>query len=326
MVVFAQRSLVQLAGTIAIAALAAVALSRDAAAQTKLRLGKAQANQFAFLPADIGAEAGIFKRHGIDLDISAFAGDAKMVQGLTAGSIDVALGGSPSFASIVKGAPMKAVAVFSGAPNIIMLTVLKDSPLKTPSDLKGHTVSVSGAGSLTFWLTQQLSRRLGWGDDGIKITPLGASEAQIAALMTHQIDATTTDSVTVEKFVESGNGRILVKFGDFFPDFVSSCIYASTDLIDNKPDVLRAFLAGWFETIAYMNDHRPGVIDITMKQIGLSSGVANAIYDDTMPTMSLNGRFNPKALDILANSFVDTKLLPSKPDMSQLYTEAYLAK
>jgi ABC-type nitrate/sulfonate/bicarbonate transport system substrate-binding protein len=326
MVVFAQRSLVRLAGTVAIAALAAVALSRDAAAQTKLRLGKAQANQFAFLPADIGAEAGIFKRHGIDLDISAFAGDAKMVQGLTAGSIDVALGGSPSFASIVKGAPMKAVAVFSGAPNIIMLTVLKDSPLKTPSDLKGHTVSVSGAGSLTFWLTQQLSRRLGWGDDGIKITPLGASEAQIAALMTHQIDATTTDSVTVEKFVESGNGRILVKFGDFFPDFVSSCIYASTDLIDNKPDVLRAFLAGWFETIAYMNDHRPGVIDITMKQIGLSSGVANAIYDDTMPTMSLNGRFNPKALDILANSFVDTKLLPSKPDMSQLYTEAYLAK
>ena len=323
---FAQRSLVRLAGTVAIAALAAVALSRDAAAQTKLRLGKAQANQFAFLPADIGAEAGIFKRHGIDLDISAFAGDAKMVQGLTAGSIDVALGGSPSFASIVKGAPMKAVAVFSGAPNIIMLTVLKDSPLKTPSDLKGHTVSVSGAGSLTFWLTQQLSRRLGWGDDGIKITPLGASEAQIAALMTHQIDGTTTDSVTVEKFVESGNGRILVKFGDFFPDFVSSCIYASTDLIDNKPDVLRAFLAGWFETIAYMNDHRPGVIDITMKQIGLSSGVANAIYDDTMPTMSLNGRFNPKALDILANSFVDTKLLPSKPDMSQLYTEAYLAK
>jgi NitT/TauT family transport system substrate-binding protein len=326
MVVFAQRSLVQLAGTVAIAALAAVALSHDAAAQTKLRLGKAQANQFAFLPADIGAEAGIFKRHGIDLDISAFAGDAKMVQGLIAGGIDVALGGSPSFASIVKGAPMKAVAVFSGAPNIIMLTVLKDSPLKTPSDLKGHTVSVSGAGSLTFWLTQQLSRRLGWGDDGIKITPLGASEAQIAALMTHQIDATTTDSVTVEKFVESGNGRVLVKFGDFFPDFVSSCIYASTDLIENKPDVLRAFLAGWFETIVYMNDHRPGVIDITMKQIGLSSGVANAIYDDTMPTMSLNGRFNPKALDILANSFVDTKLLPSKPDMSQLYTEAYLAK
>ena len=249
-----------------------------------------------------------------------------MVQGLTAGSIDIALGGSPSFAAIVKGAPMKAVAVFSGAPNIIMLTVLKDSPLKTANDLKGKAISVSGAGSLTFWLTQQLSRRLGWGDDGIRITPLGASEAQIAALMTHQIDGTTTDSVTVEKFVETGNGRILVKFGDYFPDFVSSCIYASSDLIGKKPDALRAFLAGWFETIAYMRDHRQASIDFTIKSIGLSPAVAGAIYDDTMPTMSLDGRFNAKALDTLASSFIDLKLLPSKPDMSTLYTEAYLPK
>jgi NitT/TauT family transport system substrate-binding protein len=295
-------------------------------AQTTLRVGKAQAKQFVFLPADIGADAGIFKKHGLDLEISTFAGDAKMVQALTAGSLDIALGGSPSFASIVKGAPMKAVAVFSGAPNIIMLTVLKDSPLKSVQDLKGHTVSVSGIGSLTFWLTQQLSRRLGWGDDGIKITPLGASEAQIAALMTHQIDGTTTDSVTVEKFVETGNGRILVNFGEYFPDFVSSCIYASTDLIANKPDVLRSFLAGWFETIGYMRDHKPAIVSVTSKQLDISTTVANAIYDDTMPTMSPDGRFNAKALDTLAEAFVDTKLLPAKPDMSQLYTEAYLSK
>ncbi len=250
-------------GTRCVAFVAAVVLidlisSASGFAQTTLRVGKAQAKQFVFLAADIGADAGIFKKHGLDLDISTFGGDAKMVQALTAGSLDIALGGSPSFAAIVKGAPMKAVAVFSGAPNIIMLTVLKDSPLKTAQDLKGHTVSVSGNGSLTFWLTQQLSRRLGWGDDGIKITPLGASEAQIAALMTHQIDGTTTDSVTVEKFVETGNGRILVNFGEYFPDFVSSCIYASTDLIANKPDALRSFLAGWFETIGYMRDHKTG--------------------------------------------------------------------
>ena len=58
----------------------------------------------------------------------------------------------------------------------------------------------------------------------------------------------------------------------------------------------------------------------------MSPAVAGAIYDDTMPTMSLDGRFNAKALDMLASSFVDLKLLPSKPDMSTLYTEAYLPK
>jgi NitT/TauT family transport system substrate-binding protein len=310
----------------ALACAIVILAANSASAQTTLRLGKAQANQFAFIPADIGIDAGIFKKHGIDLDISAFAGDAKMTQALTAGSLDVALGGCPSFAAIAKGAPMKAVGVFSSAPNIIMLVVLKDSPLKTAEDLKGRKVSVSTAGSLTFWLTQQLSHRLGWGDDGIAITPLGASDAQIAALMTHQIDGVTTDSVTVYKFVETGNGRVLLKYGDYFRDFVSSCIYASDNLIQSKPDALRAFLAGWYQTIVYMFDHKQATIDITVKQIGVSPGVAAAIYDDTMPVMTLDGHFDAKALDLLASSFVDMHLLPDKPDMSKLYTEAFLPK
>jgi NitT/TauT family transport system substrate-binding protein len=319
----------QMWATCAMAALAAISLVLGpdrASAQTTLRVGKAQANQFAFIPTDIGVEEGIFKRHGLDLDINAFAGDAKMTQALTAGSLDVALGGCPSFVAIVKGAPMKAVAVFGGAPNIIMLVVLKNGPLQTVEDLKGRKVSVSTPGSLTFWLTQQLSRRLGWGDDGIAITPLGSSNAQIAALTTHQIDGVTTDSVTVYKFVETGNGRVLVKYGDYFKDFVSSCIYASDDLIKSKPDALRAFLAAWFETIVYMRDHRQASIDITVKLIDVSPGVAASIYDDTMPVMTLDGHFNPKALDLLAASFVDMGLLPDKPDMSKLYTEAFLPK
>jgi len=68
---------------------------------------------------------------------------------------------------------MKAVAAGANAPNTIMLVVLKDGPVKTVDDLKGRVVSVSTTGSLTYWLTQQLSRAQGWGDEGIKISPLG---------------------------------------------------------------------------------------------------------------------------------------------------------
>ncbi len=297
-----------------------------ASAQTTLRVGKAQANQFAFLPADIGMATGIFKKHGVEIEISAFGGDARMIQALTAGGIDIALGSGPAFASIVKGAPMKAVAAAADAPNTIMLVVLKDGPIKTVDDLKGRPVSVSTPGSLTYWLTQQLSLAQGWGDEGIKITPLGASETQIAALRTHQVDGVTTDSITVDKFVESGGGRILVKFGDRVKDFHVHVIYASNELIAHRPDAIRAFLAGWFETIAYMRAHRQETIEFAASHMGMSMTVAGAGYDDTMPTMSLNGRFNQKALDVLAASFADLKALPSKPDMSALLTEAFLPK
>jgi NitT/TauT family transport system substrate-binding protein len=307
-------------------ALAAVLAAGAARAQTAIRLGKAQANQFAFAPADVGLDTGIFKNNGINLEISAFAGDAKMVQALAAGSLDIALGGGPALASIVKGAPMRGVAAGADAPNTIMLTVLKDGPVQTVADLKGRTVSVSTVGSLTYWLVQQLSRSEGWGDSGIKIAPLGSSEAEIAALRTHQIDGVATDSVTIYKFVETGAGKILVKFGDRVKDFHVHIIYASNALMQSKPEALRAFLAGWFETISFMHDHKQATVDIVTAHTGVSPAIAAEAYDDGMPIMNPTGRFSPKALDVLGQSFVDTGTLPEKPDMSQLVTEAYLPK
>ena len=58
---FADRAAALIAGR------AACARSR---AETKLRVGKAQPNQFAFVPADIGVDTGIFKKHGLDVEIS----------------------------------------------------------------------------------------------------------------------------------------------------------------------------------------------------------------------------------------------------------------
>lgn len=329
----AQRSTMRGAYAIAIAAVAALATVAGAVlpaaaadAQPVVRVGKAQANQFGFVPADVGIDAGIFKKHGLEVQISAFGGDARLNQALAADGIDIALGGSPALAAIVKGAPMQAVAVSIDAPGIIMMVVLEDAPVRGIADLKGRPVSVSTEGSLTYWLTQQLSRLQGWGDDGIKITPLGSSQAQIAALKTRQVDGVTTDTVTVHKFVETGAGRILVKFGDYIKDFHSGFIYASNKLIENNPAAVRGFVAGWFEAVAFMREHRRETIEIAVKRTGVSPAVANEGYDDTMPVMSMDGRFNAKALDALATSFVDTRVLPAKPDMSKLLTGAFLPK
>jgi aliphatic sulfonates family ABC transporter substrate-binding protein len=312
---------------IALSVAASLMLAGGAAnAETKLRVGKAQPNQFAFVPTDIGVETGLFKKHGLDVEISSFGGDAKMMQALAADGIDIALGGGPAFAAVAKGNPMKAVAALANAPNTIMLVVLKDGPIKTVADLKGKKVSVSTAGSLTFWLTMQLSRSQGWGNDGIKITPLGAAAAQVAALKTHQIDGVTTDSVTVYKLVEEGAGRVLAKFGDSVKDFHVHVIYASNKLIKENPEAIKQFLAGWFDIIRFMKEHKDQSIEIASKRTGVSKGVATEGYNDTMPIFSTDGHFQPKALDVLATSFVETELLPSKPDMSKLLTEAYLPK
>ena len=307
-------------------ALAMLAPGDQADAQVKIRVGKAQAQTFAFVPADVGVATGIFKKHGIDLEISSFGGDARLLQALTADAIDIALGGGPTFAFIVKGTPMLGVGAIADAPGTIMLVVLSDGPVRSENDLKGRTVSVSTTGSLTYWLGQELSRSHGWGNDGIKIVPLGTTTAQAAALKTRQIDGVITETSTVFRLVEEGVGRILVRFGSRIHDFHVHVIYASKALIDTNPEAIRAFLAGWYESVQYMRDHKNETVEIAARVSEVSQAVALRNYEELMPIFNPNGRFSAKALDVLARSFVESGSLPAKPDMSALYTERFLPK
>jgi ABC-type nitrate/sulfonate/bicarbonate transport system substrate-binding protein len=52
----------------------------QASAQEKLRVGKAVAEAFAFLPLDVGVRQGIFKRHRLDVEITSFGGGARLEQ------------------------------------------------------------------------------------------------------------------------------------------------------------------------------------------------------------------------------------------------------
>src|SRR5215469_9615920 len=311
---------------IACVTLALATFAGSAAAESKLRVGKAQAGQFAFVPVHFGVETGIFKKHGLDIEIANFGGDAKLLQALTADGIDIALGGGPTLAFVQKGTPMLGIAAIADAPGTIMMVVLKDGPVKTEDDLKGRTVSVSTAGSLTYWLAKELSRRKGWGNDGIKVAPLGTPIAQVAALKTGQIDGVVTDSSSVFKLEEDGVGRILVNFADRIKDFHVHTALASTAFIDKNPDAVRAFLAGWFESVRHMRAHKEEAVEIAARVTGVSKTVAARNYDELMPIFNPTGRFNAKALDVLATSFVEMGALPEKPDMSKLYTEQFLPK
>jgi NitT/TauT family transport system substrate-binding protein len=309
---------------VALVALAMLAGMEPGAAQDKLRVGKAQTQAFSFVPLDVGIETGIFKRHGIDIDEIAFAGSAKLQQGLAADAIDIGLGSGPELAFIAKGAPSIGVAAMAGPPLLFALIVKKDGPIHEVADLKGKTISVSTVGSLTSWLMRELSRQQGWGPDGIKLVELGADSSQIAAMKTGQSMGAIMDLATDYKLVESGDGRIVMRFGTLVHDFILHVIYARQSVVEKNPDAVRRFLAGWFETIAFMRRNKAETVKISEPVMGVSESIADKVYDELMPMFSDDGKFDPKALAVLQRSFVEMNLLPTEPDMAKLYTEKLL--
>jgi len=307
-----------------ILAAACSALGASADAAEKLRVGKAVPEAFSFVPLDVGMKQGIFAKNGVEVESIAFAGDAKMQQAMAADSLDIALGSGPAMAFIVKGSPIKGVAAMAGPPLLLAIVVRPDGP-KSVTDLKGRKVSVSTAGSLTYWLVSETARRHGWGPDGISIAPMGAMPGQIAALKRGDIDGVIMDIGNAFDLEKKGEGRILVRFTDI-KDFHIHVIFATDKLIAAKPDAIRGFLKGWFETIAFMRAHKAETVAIAAEVTSKDTEITGRVYDELMPMFSDDGRFHADALAVLSKSYVELKTLPEEPDMKKLFTEAMLPK
>jgi NitT/TauT family transport system substrate-binding protein len=162
----------------------------------------------------------------------------------------------PSSLSSSRATSELAVAAMANQPELLVLITPKDGPVKTVADLKGKLISVSTVGSLTAWFVEELSQQLGCGSNKIKMVELGSDPLQVTALRTHQTNGMVTDIATALKLQEDGVARIVVHFGNIVPDFHIHIIYASNKIIAAHPDNVRAFLAGWFETIAFMKANK----------------------------------------------------------------------
>ena len=153
---------------------------------------------------------------------------------------------------------------------------------------------------------------------------MGATQPQIAALKRKDIDGMVTDISTALALERGGDMRILMRFGDLVKDFHIHVIFATNKDIAAKPAALRGFLKGWFETIAFMRANKAETVDIAKDVIHKDADITARTYDTLMPMFSDDGKFDPKALAVLAKSYVELKVLPSEPNPKDLINETFL--
>ena len=299
-------------------------LASTADAADKVKAGTAVAGVFTFTPLDIGMEKGIFQKQGIEVEISAMRGDAQLQQGMTAGSLDVALGSGPGLAFMAKGVPAKGVAAFALDPRNLSLVVPMNSPIKGKADLKGKKLAVTTGGSLTDWLVRETSRQQGWGPEGTTPVPLGAPPSAIAAMKTGQVDGILIATELGYAMEAKGEGKMLFTYGDITPDFHTHILFARDELIAKNPDLVRRFVKAFFETIAFMYANKAETVKIAAKAMNLDEAIVSRTYDEEMSMLSKDGVFRPKAMETLARSWVELGILPERPDVSKLINTSFV--
>jgi NitT/TauT family transport system substrate-binding protein len=312
------------AGSVAALTLVAGLTISGASAAEKLVVGKASPNAAPVIPIDVGYKLGIFKKHGLDLEIVTFAGGSKMATAMAAGSVDIGDGSGTEMALVAKGVPMKGICESAGPIPFIGIGVPFDSPIRSITQLKGKKIGFSSSGSLTDWLTRELDRKEGWGPHGVVEAAIGNGAGNIiSAFRAHLIDADTGDTSLFLAMEEKKTGRLLAPVSSYEGSLASGTVYASDQLIKTNPAAIRAFVAAWIDTINYMRANKDETVKIEASVTGFPESVMAKDYDLTIGMFTQACKFDAESISTLERSFADLKLLPTPPDMSALYTNEF---
>jgi ABC-type nitrate/sulfonate/bicarbonate transport system substrate-binding protein len=160
----------------------------------------------------------------------------------------------------------------------------------------------------------------------MQLVAVGNDASRVAAVRTKAIDGAVVNLAVAFNYAQKGDGKVLLLFGDLLKDFHVHVIFATNKAIASRGPALRNFLAGWFETIAFMRKDKAKTLEIAQGIMQTDAPTTARIYDAMMPMFNDDGHFKPKALSVLAHSFVDMKTLPAEPDMTKLIDEEFLPK
>ena len=138
--------------------------------------------------------------------------------------------------------------------------------------MKGKKFAVTTVGSLTEWLLHRAALAQGWKYDDLVAVPLGGFETNYAAFKTGQVDGIMLATETSYMLVEKKEAKIIANMGAYAPKFHTHVIYARNELIDKNPDLIKRFLAGWFETIAWMKANKDKSVEISARVLKLEQG------------------------------------------------------
>ena len=193
--------------------LALVLGAHAACAQDNLRVVVGARGVGETFVAELGQDAGIFKKHGLQLQIlyTQGGGETQQVVIANGAQIGVATGFLGALGAFAKGAPVRIIgSTFTGGSQLFWY-VPANSPINSLKDTEGKTVAYSTNGSSTHTAVLALQK-----SSGVKFvpTPTGAAPATLTQVMSGQIDVGWAGAPFGVDMVEAGKTRVIAKASD----------------------------------------------------------------------------------------------------------------
>jgi NitT/TauT family transport system substrate-binding protein len=236
------------------AALLLAMLATGATAQESFKLAIGQLGLWAVSGPTLGQRAGIFKKHGLTLDIFGTAGGGETLQAVISGSADltVGIGTAAVLRAFSRGAPVRVIgANFTGAGDLYWY-VRAESPIQRLQDAgERTTIAYSASGSSSHNVVLGLIKEL-----GVKGVPTatGTQPATLTQVLSGQIDVGWGAPPFGLKELAEGKIRIVAN-GNDVPSMRMQTVRVdmiNANVLRERPDAVMRFVRAYRETLDWM--------------------------------------------------------------------------
>lgn len=219
-------------------------------------------------PLWIAHEAGLFKKHGVGVELLYIPGGSVIIQSIMSGDVKVANMAPPSaIGAWAKGADLTLIA--SGVDQLLE-NVVTGPGIKKPADLRGKKIGVSRYGSLTDMALREALRHYKLAPDkDVTILQTGGEATRFAALTTGAIDGAMLSGdkkVQAEKL----GFHVVIDLSELPIYYPVNGVVASKKFIASNPELARNFLKGWLEGIKAFKTDKELSLKVLAKYLKLN--------------------------------------------------------
>jgi NitT/TauT family transport system substrate-binding protein len=228
--------------------------SPPAAAEDQLKIAMGQINNWENQPVTLGQDAGIFKKHGLVLEVVGTAGAGETMQPVISGSADIGggVGVAGAMRAFSKGAPLRILApAFTGTGDLYWY-VKADSPIKGLKDTTAsNTIAYSTSGSSSNNIVVAFINELG---AKAKAVSTGSPAGTLTAVMSGQVDIGWAAPPFGLKEIKEGKIRIIARGSDV-PSLRGQTVrvlIVNADALKTKHDAIMRFMQAYREAVDWM--------------------------------------------------------------------------
>jgi NitT/TauT family transport system substrate-binding protein len=256
-------------------------------AEDTIKLAVGQRGNWDTSVSEVGQLAGIFKKHGLKLEIVYTNGAGETQQAVISGSVDigVAAGVMGVLSAYSKGAPVRVIGAETTGAGDLYWYVKADSPIKSLKDTDGKIIGYSTNGSSTHGIVTAFMKQYSL---TAKPTAMGGPAANITAVMSGQIDVGWAAPPFGLDQVDAKQIRIIATGNDAsaFKGQTVRLNIANANYLQAHKDVVARYMKAYRETVNYMYTD-PKALKVYSDWLKISEAKAKRTRDDFFPRPSV---------------------------------------